>query len=70
MLRQWRPNPTVVSTILQASIAGSLLLIAGIWILVVACSIPKATIAHYEKLAECASVLHESTPCSVELELK
>lgn len=70
MLRTWRPQPTVFSTILQACLAGWLLIGLSIPIFIASSSVTEFWINDYGAIEQCKSVLHQSsTPCNVTFQI-
>ena len=67
MLRSWRPQPTVLSTIVQACVAGWLLIGAAIPIFIASSSVVQFIVPKYDTIQQCADVLHSSTPCNITL---
>jgi len=69
MLKCWRPQPTVVSTVVQSCIVGWVLIATAIPIFLASSSVVQITVPDYDMLQQCSSVLHTTTPCNITVQL-
>ena len=69
MLKTWRPQPTVLSTVIQSCVAGWLLIAVAIPIFLANSSVVQFTVHNYDTLDQCSNLLHNTIPCNITLQL-